>query len=217
MKILAFVCLLKLAMCIALLAEQSGAQLGTTVPVPHDIPQAPGKPEENATAVQPTKQNTTFAVDTKTDDKKVKPEAEKVTEATPVSASSVPASVKPDEHASTKDNKVVDKETKEKTDEEKKGPVSEPTKIVPEHQTEAAKKSETSSSTEAKKEDATTPKSELAKSTEAPTHIEPTVQARAFDGPSFVGGIILTLGLLAIGFMGFKYYKNHTERNYHTL
>lgn len=39
----------------------------------------------------------------------------------------------------------------------------------------------------------------------------------SFDGASFIGGIILTLGLLAIGFMGFKYYKNQTERNYHTL
>ncbi|XP_063362869.1 uncharacterized protein LOC134651698 [Cydia amplana] len=43
------------------------------------------------------------------------------------------------------------------------------------------------------------------------------LQARGFDGASFVGGIILTLGLLAIGFMGFKYYKAQTERNYHTL
>ncbi|XP_073954897.1 visgun [Choristoneura fumiferana] len=45
----------------------------------------------------------------------------------------------------------------------------------------------------------------------------PTLQARGFDGASFVGGIILTLGLIAIGFMGFKYYKAQTERNYHTL
>ncbi|XP_068633881.1 sialomucin core protein 24-like [Battus philenor] len=57
------------------------------------------------------------------------------------------------------------------------------------------------------------------KPTEAPKKDEdkPTLQARGFDGPSFIGGIILTLGLLAIGFMGFKYYKNQTERNYHTL
>ncbi|CAH2084553.1 unnamed protein product [Euphydryas editha] len=46
---------------------------------------------------------------------------------------------------------------------------------------------------------------------------KPVLQARGFDGGSFIGGIILTLGLLAIGFMGFKYYKNQTERNYHTL
>ncbi|XP_053604507.1 sialomucin core protein 24-like [Plodia interpunctella] len=55
-------------------------------------------------------------------------------------------------------------------------------------------------------------------STVTPKTVVPTpVQARGFDGASFVGGIILTLGLLAIGFMGFKYYKNQTERNYHTL
>ncbi|CAG9787660.1 unnamed protein product [Diatraea saccharalis] len=54
--------------------------------------------------------------------------------------------------------------------------------------------------------------SEVPKSTDTPP-----VQTRRFDGPSFIGGIILTLGLLAIGFMGFKYYKNQTERNYHTL
>ncbi|CAH2982666.1 unnamed protein product [Chilo suppressalis] len=45
----------------------------------------------------------------------------------------------------------------------------------------------------------------------------PPLQARGFDGPSFIGGIILTLGLLAIGFMGFKYYKNHTEGIYNPL
>ncbi|CAH2047766.1 unnamed protein product, partial [Iphiclides podalirius] len=57
------------------------------------------------------------------------------------------------------------------------------------------------------------------KPTESPKKEDdkPVLQARGFDGPSFIGGIILTLGLLAISFMGFKYYKNQTERNYHTL
>nr|WEY07720.1 sialomucin core protein 24 [Ephestia kuehniella] len=64
----------------------------------------------------------------------------------------------------------------------------------------------------------TTPHDHKASSTVTPKTIVPTpVQARGFDGASFVGGIILTLGLLAISFMGFKYYKNQTERNYHTL
>ncbi|XP_066150613.1 sialomucin core protein 24 [Euwallacea fornicatus] len=40
---------------------------------------------------------------------------------------------------------------------------------------------------------------------------------RKFDGPSFVGGIILALGLVAIGFVAFKFYKARTEMNYHTL
>ncbi|KAL1505309.1 hypothetical protein ABEB36_004903 [Hypothenemus hampei] len=40
---------------------------------------------------------------------------------------------------------------------------------------------------------------------------------RKFDGPSFVGGIILAIGLIAIGFFSFQFYKARTERNYHTL
>lgn len=66
---------------------------------------------------------------------------------------------------------------------------------------------------DSKKNETTTPKGEIVSPTAAPVE----AKSRAFDGPSFIGGIILTLGLLAIGFMGFKYYKNQTERNYHTL
>uniref|UniRef100_A0A6B0UWP2 Putative mucin core protein n=1 Tax=Ixodes ricinus TaxID=34613 RepID=A0A6B0UWP2_IXORI len=40
---------------------------------------------------------------------------------------------------------------------------------------------------------------------------------RHFDALSFVGGIILSLGCLAILYVGFKFYKARTERNYHTL
>ncbi|KAK5650252.1 hypothetical protein RI129_001281 [Pyrocoelia pectoralis] len=40
---------------------------------------------------------------------------------------------------------------------------------------------------------------------------------RQFDGPSFIGGIVLATGLMAIGFVAFKFYKARTERNYHTL
>ncbi|KAK4883350.1 hypothetical protein RN001_006669 [Aquatica leii] len=47
--------------------------------------------------------------------------------------------------------------------------------------------------------------------TEAPHH------NRQFDGPSFIGGIVLATGLMAIGFVAFKFYKARTERNYHTL
>ncbi|GFQ97078.1 uncharacterized protein TNCT_651161 [Trichonephila clavata] len=43
----------------------------------------------------------------------------------------------------------------------------------------------------------------------------PTV--RHFDAPSFIGGIVLALGLLAIIYVSFKFYKARTERNYHTL
>ncbi|GBL72725.1 hypothetical protein AVEN_127959-1 [Araneus ventricosus] len=40
---------------------------------------------------------------------------------------------------------------------------------------------------------------------------------RHFDAPSFIGGIVLALGLLAIIYVSFKFYKARTERNYHTL
>ncbi|KAK3576961.1 hypothetical protein CHS0354_005967 [Potamilus streckersoni] len=38
-----------------------------------------------------------------------------------------------------------------------------------------------------------------------------------FDAASFVGGIVLCLGIVAIIFFGCKFYKARTERNYHTL
>ncbi|XP_014677212.1 PREDICTED: porimin-like isoform X2 [Priapulus caudatus] len=38
-----------------------------------------------------------------------------------------------------------------------------------------------------------------------------------FDVASFVGGIVLALGFLAIAFFGYKFYKSRTERNYQTL
>lgn len=38
-----------------------------------------------------------------------------------------------------------------------------------------------------------------------------------FDGASFIGGIVLCAGLVAIVFFGMKFYKAKTERNYHTL
>ncbi|KAL3277043.1 hypothetical protein HHI36_012404 [Cryptolaemus montrouzieri] len=40
---------------------------------------------------------------------------------------------------------------------------------------------------------------------------------RGFDGPSFIGGIVLASGLMAIGFVAFKFYRARTELNYHTL
>uniref|UniRef100_A0A0C9SF36 Putative secreted protein n=1 Tax=Amblyomma americanum TaxID=6943 RepID=A0A0C9SF36_AMBAM len=48
-----------------------------------------------------------------------------------------------------------------------------------------------------------------------PTAVPPP--ERHFDTLSFLGGIILTLGCLAICYVGFKFYKARTERNYHTL
>ncbi|OWF53174.1 sialomucin core protein 24-like [Mizuhopecten yessoensis] len=62
----------------------------------------------------------------------------------------------------------------------------------------------------------------------APTTPAPTTPAPAptpasntgmqhFDGASFVGGIILAVGVIAIAFFGCKFYKARKERNYHTL
>lgn len=38
-----------------------------------------------------------------------------------------------------------------------------------------------------------------------------------FDGASFIGGIVLCAGIVAIIFFGLKFYRAKTERNYHTL
>ncbi|CAI9739967.1 Hypothetical predicted protein [Octopus vulgaris] len=38
-----------------------------------------------------------------------------------------------------------------------------------------------------------------------------------FDAASFIGGIILCAGVIAIVFFGCKFYKARQERNYHTL
>ncbi|XP_076253480.1 uncharacterized protein LOC143191920 [Rhynchophorus ferrugineus] len=40
---------------------------------------------------------------------------------------------------------------------------------------------------------------------------------RKFDGPSFIGGMILSLGMMAIAFVALKFYKSRSEQNYHTL
>ncbi|CAL1274530.1 unnamed protein product [Larinioides sclopetarius] len=52
--------------------------------------------------------------------------------------------------------------------------------------------------------------------TTVPTKTTPAT-GRHFDAPSFIGGIVLALGLLAIIYVSFKFYKARTERNYHTL
>uniref|UniRef100_A0A6M2DYK0 Putative integumentary mucin a.1 serrata n=1 Tax=Xenopsylla cheopis TaxID=163159 RepID=A0A6M2DYK0_XENCH len=40
---------------------------------------------------------------------------------------------------------------------------------------------------------------------------------RRFDGASFIGGMILAIGLMCIGLVAWKFYRARTERNYHTL
>ncbi|KAG8229071.1 hypothetical protein J437_LFUL005705 [Ladona fulva] len=54
-----------------------------------------------------------------------------------------------------------------------------------------------------------------APTTQAPT--DKPAEERRFDGPSFIGGIVFALGVTAIAFVAWKFYKARTERNYHTL
>ncbi|XP_071448772.1 sialomucin core protein 24-like [Hetaerina americana] len=64
------------------------------------------------------------------------------------------------------------------------------------------------------------PTSVIPNSTQNPEPTKPTSAPetdRRFDGPSFIGGIVFALGVTAIGFVAWKFYKARTERNYHTL
>ncbi|KAK7492994.1 hypothetical protein BaRGS_00015724, partial [Batillaria attramentaria] len=40
---------------------------------------------------------------------------------------------------------------------------------------------------------------------------------QSFDAASFIGGIVLCAGLVAIGYFGLKFYRARQDRNYHTL
>ncbi|XP_037031507.1 sialomucin core protein 24-like [Bradysia coprophila] len=63
-----------------------------------------------------------------------------------------------------------------------------------------------------------TPTPSTSTTTPAPPTPKPEpIPCRRFDGPSFIGGIVLTVGLIAISFVVWKFYKSRTERNYHTL
>ncbi|KAG4068500.1 hypothetical protein HA402_004841 [Bradysia odoriphaga] len=63
-----------------------------------------------------------------------------------------------------------------------------------------------------------TPTTSTSTTTPAPPTPKPEpIPCRRFDGPSFIGGIVLTVGLIAISFVVWKFYKSRTERNYHTL
>jgi len=53
----------------------------------------------------------------------------------------------------------------------------------------------------------TKPTTTLAPSTTSAPNPEPPTGKGHFDGWSFFGGILLTLGIAAIGFVGFKYYR----------
>ncbi|XP_074663138.1 uncharacterized protein LOC141915485 isoform X1 [Tubulanus polymorphus] len=55
--------------------------------------------------------------------------------------------------------------------------------------------------------------------TTTPATAAPTVpsQGQHFDAASFIGGIVLCGGVIAIIFFGCKFYKARSEQNYHTL
>jgi CD164 antigen len=38
-----------------------------------------------------------------------------------------------------------------------------------------------------------------------------------FSVTAFIGGMVFAFGMMAIGFIAFKFYKARNERNYHTL
>jgi CD164 antigen len=61
------------------------------------------------------------------------------------------------------------------------------------------------------------PTAALAPASAAPMK-QGTGQGRGgFHGPSFLGGMIMAFGLMAISLVTFKFYKARTERNYLTL
>ncbi|XP_065157610.1 sialomucin core protein 24-like [Atheta coriaria] len=88
---------------------------------------------------------------------------------------------------------------------------SEPT-TAPPKPTDAPTQPTSSTTSTLKPPTSTEPSKPTAAPTAAPHHND-----RKFDGPSFIGGIILACGLSAIGFVAFKFYKARTEHNYHTL
>lgn len=206
MKAVAFVCLLSLSLCLGLPTAQPEvhATQGAISVKPEEKPAAaPVQPQEKP--AQPASTEVITIVTTST---------EKPTHSTEkASPPATPNETKPAE------TKPVDNKT-DKIPEQKDAPKPNESKPTDPPKNDTNKEKPTEGAKAGDKEVVpTTHKAVTGKPTEAPkdTTEKPLVTARGFDGPSFIGGIILTLGLLAIGFMGFKYYKNQTERNYHTL
>ncbi|CAB3246863.1 unnamed protein product [Arctia plantaginis] len=208
MKGIIFICLLSLSVCFSLPNKEDAPTAKPTPPVPivessppESKKEADSKPKEQAPV--PPVHEKDAAKDSAT------------TTVTPTNPKneSTDASNNKTEKNETKTTDVPTstiEPVKNKTD---ATPAANPT-------TPPASTPTSTQSTEPKKDD-TKPDDKNNKPTEkieASTVAPKVLQAsRSFDGASFIGGIILTLGLLAVGFMGFKYYKNQTERNYHTL
>ncbi|XP_050348742.1 sialomucin core protein 24 isoform X2 [Nymphalis io] len=207
MKKIIFLCLLSLSVCLSKPAVEQATQ-PTAV---------------TNSSVDPKTQKTDLTPPAHITESQTPPKSTASTEQkTPQNVPETPLSTVPplppkntDNAKPTNDNKTTDKQstTKETTQ------TSAVTNVTTEKINNDVKPTEKAKDEPSTEKVIPTKPTEVPKTTEAPKsdadkHI---LQARGFDGASFIGGIILTLGLLAIGFMGFKYYKNQTERNYHTL
>ncbi|KPJ14380.1 Sialomucin core protein 24 [Papilio machaon] len=211
MKKVIFLCLLSLSFCLSKPTDEGKPSQPQTTNATPD-PKVPVATEKSPAITGVTEQK---PAQTTTSEKN------STTEVTPVPNEKTNTSQTAPSENKTKKDTEPQKETEKKVE-----PAKEMAPAKPEPETKASteiQKDVTPAKPEEKTEKATITSTEKSavttKPTEAPKKDEdkPTLQSRGFDGPSFIGGIILTLGLLAIGFIGFKYYKNHTERNYHTL
>ncbi|XP_047530957.1 salivary glue protein Sgs-3 isoform X2 [Vanessa atalanta] len=206
MKKIIFLCLLSLSVCLSKPAVEEASQ-----------PTAVSNSAVDPKTQKPDQTLPAHITESQTPPKTTAPTEQKIPQNVSEPLSTIPSlPPKNTENAKpTNDNKTTDKQSTTK----------ETTQSTTVNNATTEKVNNDVKPTENAKEEPSTEKvstmkpTEVPKTTEAPKsdadkHI---LQARGFDGASFIGGIILTLGLLAIGFMGFKYYKNQTERNYHTL
>lgn len=195
MKKVIFLCVLSLSLCLSKAAEEKAPQALAALNA------TDAKLVSTVNATPPHEKSQEAPVTNKNETTSDKP-------APPPSLPSHIITTKPEV-----DNKTADKPTPK---EETAKPSNNETKVIPDKESKAVKPDEKPKN-ETSTEKVTEKPTETPKVTEAPKSMHIIEKARGFDGPSFIGGIILTLGLLAIGFMGLKYYKNQTERNYHTL
>ncbi|XP_072932852.1 uncharacterized protein [Epargyreus clarus] len=218
MKKVIFLCLLSLTLCLSKPSEPdtNSPPLNTKV---HDEtpPAAPNKIQSNSTQPGTQEKAVTPPIATSTTGPPAHKDETKTNSTLPTQEQT---------GNSTGKDALPPKENEDKKTETTVTPNNNTTDVKPQTNNETKPEDKKDDKPEDKKVPTTvtpvTPPSAPTESakTEAPAKADDDkhiVQARGFDGPSFMGGIILTLGLLAIGFMGFKYYKNQTERNYHTL
>lgn len=220
MKKVLFVCLISLAICLSQAEVQEGTQAkpvsdtttGSNVVIPKNQTVQTPVPATNETTTQISTDKSQIApAQTPQGVPQNPPSATNKTEEKPAKSGDIENNTSPDKKKI--DQNVSQTETKS-SDINKPNNETTPNKIPTSETTNKTVSSSTPvpEHTSTKKND--TQPEITTKPTSTDNHV---LQARGFDGPSFFGGIILTLGLLAIGFMGFKYYKNQTERNYHTL